>query len=129
MENSNTTQVSHEIRREDYDHVPFFDGNPSELLHFITTVEDIYNKVCHDTVKERVANNRHLVNKIKARLTGSALSLLLSKNITTIKEIVEMLKRNFADSRTYESCIYEYEREIYESRLMFKENPIDYLNR
>lgn len=77
--------ISHEICREHYDHIPYFDGNPSDLLPFTTTVKNVFSSICNQGVQQSLTNHSQLLYKVKARLTGSAQSLILTKTITTIQ--------------------------------------------
>lgn len=117
--------ISHKISKEDYDHIPFFDGNPSELAFFCDIVESAYAIVCAENVTERDTNHHVLFIKIKSRLTGPARNVLLSNNVVHLLELIRLLKENFADSRSFETL----KNEIFQTTINPRESPIEFVNR
>jgi len=119
------TEYSYDLCKEDYDHIPTYDGNPLYLMRFTKSVEKVLNYVCDQKNKKSAFNHIKLLNKVLARLTGSAEALVLSKEINSLPELLKLLKLQFSDTRTVESI----KAEIYRSRLNSNETPFEFLNR
>ncbi|KAK9506340.1 hypothetical protein O3M35_008296 [Rhynocoris fuscipes] len=117
--------ISYKITKEDYDHIPYFNGNPSELAFFCDIVENAYRIVCAETILERDTNHNILFVKVKSKLIGPARNILLSNNIVHLLELIKLLKESFADARSFEIL----KDEIFQTTIHSRESPIDFVNR
>lgn len=119
--------TSYLIKKEDYEHLPEYDGNPLEVEFFCTIVNDVLSRVCNVGIKQSDIEYNHnlLLHKILCKLTGQAKMLVITRKVNSIPELLTLLKTNFADRRTYE-CLKEELRSL---KPLPKEEPISFINR
>jgi hypothetical protein len=117
--------ISKPIPQEILKYIPVYDGSPIRLAHYIEIVSDISTNYCVASVTENSANHWMLFNAALSKLVGPAENIGYNNNCSNVKELLEALKRNFADSRTAQDIIYE----ITTMKSHHKESPIDFLNR
>jgi hypothetical protein len=113
------------ITKEYYRRIPYFDGNPSELILFTNKLESLLNIFCQDDNTHRLNNNLIILEEAQLKLQGKARQCLYEKRFTTTLELVNYLKSHFKDSRTAEQLKFN----LYNTKLRLNENPLDFLNR
>ncbi|XP_024085710.1 uncharacterized protein LOC112128134 [Cimex lectularius] len=118
-------KINYKIAKEDYDHIPFFDGNPSQLALFCEILETAYSVLCAENIVERDYNHNILFIKTKSKLVGPARNVLLSHEINHLLILIKILKENFAHARSFEIL----KEEVMRTRLNPKESPIEFVNR
>lgn len=120
-----TNMASFQIKSADYDHIPNFDGNPHNLLKFVNVVRQVRNIVCAQNNTFRELNEKRLLSKILARLTGEADYINTTCEFETVEELLNYLERTFRDSRSIEQLTFE----LFNTNIKHKEHPLDFLQR
>lgn len=120
-----TNMTTYAMTKDDYDHIPTYDGNPEDLIYFTSAVLSVYNYVCADNNTLRDHNHARLLTKVKARLTGNARHCLLTNEFNSVDELIIYLQNSFKDSRTIE----QLSAELFNTRPYFREDPLSYVDR
>ena len=112
------------ISREDYDHIPLYDGNLVKLNKLIKAVEAVFRYTCKEKNTAQKLNHLKLLNKVKAKLEGIAEAAILSREVDSIHELLDHQRLQFSDPRTIESLkieTYQMKIGIQNHRLKFSE--------
>nr|XP_024219736.1 uncharacterized protein LOC106688268 [Halyomorpha halys] len=90
------TTITYSMVKEDYDHIPTYDGNPEDLIFFVKTVKAVYDTVCSDNNTCKLQNHARLLSKVTSRgfkkfnhlisLVGGFLQDLDRSTITKMKD-------------------------------------------
>lgn len=117
--------ASFQIKAADYDHIPQFNGNPHNLLKFVTVCRQVHGIVCKPDNTFRVLNEQRLLSKILARLTEDADYINTTCEFQTVEQLLAYLENTFRDSRSIEQLSFE----LFNLKINFKEHPLDFLQK
>lgn len=99
LSNLNTMpETAPALQKLHLDAIPFYDGNPSTLSNFLSACEYILNTFSN---LENLADptNEYLLRAVLGKLTGRALLLVGSRDVSSWKEIKSVLEQCFGDQR------------------------------
>ncbi|XP_066900967.1 uncharacterized protein [Halyomorpha halys] len=119
------TTITYSMVKEDYDHIPTYDGNPEDLIFFVKTVKAVYDTVCSDNNTCKLQNHARLLSKVTSRLVGNARHCLLTNTFVNVSELLDHLQNNFKDSRTVE----QLKLELLNIKSGPREQPISFIDR
>ncbi|XP_039287509.1 uncharacterized protein LOC120352068 [Nilaparvata lugens] len=105
--------------------IPRYDGTAYKLPHFISTCEDLQRAYCTDHIVEKEGNHWLLFKTALCHLEGPAEAVAYNNSCSTLTELINSLKQNFADNRPVPELIAEISAMCSFNR----EHPIDFLNR
>lgn len=109
--------------------IPQFDGNPNNLLNFISSSESIINTF-YDHNNPNHFLNTFILKSIINKLTGNAKIAVNIQTVSTWSELKDTLTRNFSDQRD-EICLIRdlvLLKQGKESPLQFYDKVINLLN-
>lgn len=122
---TNKMSSTYNMVKEDYDHIPYYDGNPEDLIFFVNAVKLVYETVCNDTNTLKIQNHARLLSKVTSRLIGNARHCLLTNTFVNVFELLDHLQKNFKDSRTVE----QLKVELTKLRSGPREHPLSFIER
>lgn len=119
------TMADFQIKSSDYDHIPNFNGNPHNLLKFVTVCRQVHQIVCKQENSYREINELRLLSKILAKLTDEADYINTTCEFKNVEELLHYLESTFRDSRSIEQLTFE----LNNTKIYHKEHPLDFLHR
>lgn len=85
--------ASFRIKSAHYDHIPNLNGNPHNLLKFVTVCRQVYNIVCKPNNTFRELNEQRFLSKIQAKLTDGADYINTTREFNKMKELLNYLEK------------------------------------
>lgn len=110
--------------------IPQFTGEQMLLNHFIEVCDRLYNHFYDKTDPENF-QNFYLFDSIKAKITGKAINIVFSHNISNYPDLKKVLLENFSDKRDIFTLISEmskYSQRASETCFEFYQRVVNHLN-
>jgi hypothetical protein len=117
-------QISKPLQKCDLELIPDYNGNPIELVSFLDVVETLCDNYCTVGITEAAINHWRLLHTIKNKLHGTAKLAVFNSACETVREIVTILKNNFADNRS----VHQLTAELLALRPNSKFHPLIFVN-
>lgn len=116
--------ISKPLPKGDLDLIPDYDGNPIELISFLEVVETLLTGYCTSDIIEAPANHFRLLFQIKKRLHDMAKIVVINSTCKSVKEVITILKNNFADNRS----VHQLTSELLTLKPNPKQHPLVFVN-
>lgn len=105
--------------------MPNFNGNPQNLLKFVTVCRQVYNIICKPNNTLRESNEPRLLSKILAMLTDDTHYIYTTCEFNKIGELSNYLETTFRDSRSIEQLTFK----LLITKIYHTEHPLNFLHR
>lgn len=117
--------TSFQIEFSDYDHIPYFDGKPHNLLKFVTAVRQIKSVVCGEDNTLKEINEKRLLSKVLSRITEDVSHIYTTGEFKTIEDLLGYLERSFRDSSSIEKLTFD----LVNTKIGHNEHPLEFISR